>query len=42
MCLVTSCALPLYLKGGTYKDVEPRHVGPGAKWREYIIEVTNA
>jgi hypothetical protein len=26
---------------GTYKDVEPRHVGPGAKQREYIIEVSN-
>jgi hypothetical protein len=25
-----------------YKDAEPRHVGPGAKRREYIIEVTNA
>jgi hypothetical protein len=29
-------------KGGTYKDAEPRHVGPGAKRREYIIGVTNA
>ena len=28
----------LLLKGGTYKDAEPRHVGPGAKWKE----VTNA
>jgi hypothetical protein len=28
-------------KGGTYNDAEPRHVGPGAKWREYIIEVSN-
>jgi hypothetical protein len=24
----------LLLKGGTYKDAEPRHVGPGAKWKE--------
>jgi hypothetical protein len=24
------------------KDAEPRHVGPGEKRREYIIEVTNA
>jgi hypothetical protein len=40
--LVTSCALPFIAQGGTYKDAEPRHVGPGAKQREYIIEVTNA
>jgi hypothetical protein len=25
-----------------YKDAKPRHVGPGAKQREYIIEVSNA
>jgi hypothetical protein len=28
--------------GGTYKDANPRHVGPGAKRREYTVEVTNA
>jgi hypothetical protein len=38
MCLVTSCALSFIAQGGTYKDTEPRHVGPGAKWKE----VTNA
>jgi hypothetical protein len=37
-----SCALPFIAQGGTYKDAEPRHVGPGAKRREYIIEVTSA
>jgi hypothetical protein len=35
---VTLCTLPFIAQGGTYKDTEPRHVGPGAKWRE----VTNA
>jgi hypothetical protein len=38
ICLVTSCALPFIAQGGTYKDIEPHHVGPGAKWKE----VTNA
>jgi hypothetical protein len=37
-----SCALPFITQGGTYKDAEPRHVGPGAKQREYITKVTNA
>jgi hypothetical protein len=41
VCLVTSCALPFIAQKGTYKDAEPRHVGPGAKQREYIIEVTS-
>jgi hypothetical protein len=31
----------LELKGGTYKDTEPRHVGPGAKWKE-VTNVCNA
>jgi hypothetical protein len=32
--LVTSCAFPFIAQGGTYKGVVPRHVGPGAKWKE--------
>jgi hypothetical protein len=42
VCLVTLCALPFIAQGGTYKDTEPRHVGPGAKWKEITIEVSNA
>jgi hypothetical protein len=42
ICLVTSCALPFIAQGGTYKGAEPRHVGPGAKQREYTIEVSHA
>jgi hypothetical protein len=34
VCLETLCALPFIAQGGTYKDTEPRHVGPGAKWKE--------
>jgi hypothetical protein len=37
-CLVTQCSLPFIAQGGTYKDTEPRHMGPGAKWKK----VTNA
>jgi hypothetical protein len=37
-----SCALPFIAQGGTYKDAKPRHVGPGAKWKEITIEVSNA
>jgi hypothetical protein len=42
VCLVTLCAFPFIDQGGTYKDTEPLHVGPEAKQREYIIEVSNA
>jgi hypothetical protein len=38
VCLVTLRALPFIAQGGTYKDAEPRHVGPGAKRKG----VTNA
>jgi hypothetical protein len=38
LCFATFCASPFIAQGGTYKDTEPRHVGPGAKWKE----ITNA
>jgi hypothetical protein len=41
-CLVTLCAFPFIAQGGTYKDAEPRHVGPEAQWKENILGVTNA
>jgi hypothetical protein len=43
ICLATSCALPFIAQGGlggTYKDTEPRHVGPGTNRRKQLMPVT--
>jgi hypothetical protein len=38
--LVTPCALPFIAQGGTYKDTESRHVGPGTNGRKQLMPVT--